>query len=71
MAWLWIKELRLESGRKRRTGGISAADKRGPYEIAVSLTAEQRGKVEDRARDEVRSVSSLVALLIVADLRRG
>ncbi len=41
------------------------------YEIAVPLTAEQKGKVEDRARDEVRSVSSLVALLIVAHLRRG
>ncbi len=66
-----VKELRRDPGRKRRTGGISLADKRSPYEIAVSLTAEQKEKVEDRARGEVRSVSSYVALLIVADLRRG
>ena len=52
-------------------GGVSVTDKRRAFEVAVSLTAEQKGKVEDRARDEVRSVSSLVALLIVADLRRG
>ena len=45
--------------------------KRSAFEVAVSLTAEQKGKVEDRARNEVRSVSSYVALLIVADLRRG
>ena len=71
VAWLMIKELRREPGRKRRTGGISLADKRSPYEINVPLTAEQKEQVEDRARDEVRSVSSLVALLIVADQRRG
>ena len=71
VAWLMIKELRREPGRKRRTGGISLADKRSPHEINVPLTAEQKEQVEDRARDEVRSVSSLVGLLIVADLRRG
>ncbi len=71
MAWLLIKDLRRESGRKRRGSGVSPGDKRSAYEIAVPLTAEQRGKVEDRARDEVRSVSSLVALLIVAATGRG
>ncbi len=71
VAWLLIKDLRRESGRKRRSTGVSPSDKRSAYEIAVPLTAEQKGKVEDRARDEVRSVSSLVALLIVAELRRG
>ncbi len=71
VAWLLIKDLRRESGRKRRGSGVSPSDKRNAYEIAVPLTAEQTGKVEDRARDEVLSVSSLVALLIVADLRRG
>ena len=50
---------------------LTNAELRVLKEIAVSLTAEQKEKVEDRARDEVRSVSSLVALLIVADLRRG
>ncbi len=71
VAWLLIKDLRRESGRTRRTRGVSPSDKRSAYEIAVPRTAEQKGKVEDRARDEVRSVSSLVALLIVADVRRG
>ena len=66
-----IKELRRDPGRKRRTGGISLTDKRSPYEINGPLTAAQKEQVEDRARDEVRSVSSLVGLLIVADLRRG
>ena len=41
------------------------------YEIAVSLTPEQRAQLEDRARDEVRSVSSYVAKLIVEELGRG
>ncbi len=71
VAWLLIKDLRRESGRKRRTGGVSVTDKRRAFEVAVPLTAEQKRKVEARARDEVRSVSSYVALLIVADLRRG
>ena len=70
VAWLMIKDLRRESGRKRRTGGVSLADKRSAYEINVPLTAAQKEQVEDRARDEVRSVSILVALLVVADLRR-
>ncbi len=62
VAWLLIKDLRRESGRSRRARGVSVTDKRSAFEVAVSLTAEQKGKVEDRARDEVRSVSSLVAL---------
>ncbi len=71
VAWLLVRELRRDSGHKRRATGVSPSDKRSAYEIAVPLTAEQKEKVEDRARDEVRSVSSLVALLIVAYLRRG
>ena len=58
-------------GRARTASGVSFGDKRSAYGIAVPLTAEQKRKVEARARDEVRSVSSYVALLIVADLRRG
>ena len=70
VAWLLVKDLkRRGSGQRRRARGVSVADKRRAYEIAVRLTAEQKEQVEDRARDEVRSVSSLVALLIVADLR--
>ena len=50
VAWLLIKDLRRESGRKRRGGGVAPSDKRSAYEIAVPLTAEQKGKVEERAR---------------------
>ncbi len=71
VAWLLIKDLRRESGRSRRGSGVSLGAKRSGYEIAVPLTPEQRRKVEARAREELRSVSSYVALLIVADLRRG
>ena len=62
---------RRRPGRKRRAGGVSPGDERSAYKIAVPLTPEQKRKVEAQARDEVRSVSSYVALLIVADLRRG
>ena len=72
MAWLMIKDLRSRrAGRKRRAGSVPLGDKRSAYEVAVPLTAEQKRKVEAQARDEVWSVSSYVALLIVADLRRG
>ena len=57
-------------GRGRPASGVSPGDKRRGYEIAVPLTAEQKRKVEHRAREEVRSVSSYVALLIVAALGR-
>ncbi len=73
VAWLLIRDLKQGrgAGQRRRARGVSVTDKRTAFEVAVSLTAEQKEKVEDRARDEVRSVSSLVALLIVADPRRG
>ena len=72
VAMLLIEDLRRRgSGRGRSVGRVSLGDKRSAYEVAVPLTAEQKEKVEARARDEVRSVSSHVALLIVADLRRG
>ncbi len=48
-------------------GALSAVPTRSRFRSQ----SEQKEQVEDRARDEVRSVSSLVALLIVADLRRG
>ncbi len=73
VALLLIEDLRHRgSGRGRPAGGVSLGDKRHAYEIGVPLTAEQKKrKVEHRAREEVRSVSSYVALLIVAGLRRG
>ncbi len=49
VAWLLIKDLkRRGSGQRRRARGVSEADKRCAYEIAVPLTAEQKGRVEDR-----------------------
>ncbi len=72
VAWLLIQDLRRRGpGLRRRARGVSPGDKRSAYEVAVPLTAEQKRKVDARARDEVRSVSSYVALLIVADLGRG
>ena len=72
VALLLIEDLRRRrTGRKRRAGSVPLGDKRSAYEVAVPLTPEQKRKVEAQARDEVRSVSSYVALLIVADLRRG
>ena len=72
VALLLIEDLRRRGpGRGRTASGVSLGDKRSAYGIAVPLTAEQKRQVEARARDEVRSVSSYVALLIVADLRRG
>ncbi len=69
VALLLIEDLRRRGPRRGRSaGGVSRGDKRRAYGIAVPLTAEQKRKVEDRARDEVRSVSSYVALLIVAAL---
>ena len=71
VALLLLADLRRRgSGRGRSTASVSRGDKRSGYEIAVPLTAEQRRKVEARAREELRSVSSYVALLIVAALGR-
>ena len=70
VALLLIEDLGYRGpGRGRTAGRVSLGDKRSAYGIAVPLTAEQKRKVEARARDEVRSVSSYVALLIVAALR--
>ena len=59
VAWLLIRDLkqRRGAGQRRRARGVSVTDKRRAFEVAVSLTAEQKGKVEDRARDEVSSFS--------------
>ncbi len=72
VALLLIEDLRRRGSERGRTAGsVSRGDQRSAYEVAVPLTAEQKRKVEARAREEVRSVSSYVALLIVADLYRG
>ncbi len=72
VAWLLVEDLqRRRPGQKRRAGSVPLGNPRSAYEVAVPLTPDQKEKVEAQARDEVRSVSSYVALLIVADLRRG
>jgi hypothetical protein len=37
----------------------------------MSLTADQKEQIQARARDQMRSVSSYVAKLIVEELGRG
>ncbi len=71
VALLLIEDLGYRGpGRGRPAGGVSLDDQRRAYDVAVPMTAEQTRKVETRARAEVRSVSSYVALLIVAALDR-
>ena len=71
VALLLIEDFRRRGpGRERSAGGVSRGDKRRAYEVAVPLTPGQKRKVEARARDELRSVSSYVALVIVAALGR-
>jgi hypothetical protein len=41
------------------------------YDIAVPFTPEEKAKLQAKATAQVRSVSSFVAKLIVADLGRG
>ncbi len=41
------------------------------YEFAVPLTVDQRAQLQAKARDQVRSVSSYVARLIVEELGKG
>jgi hypothetical protein len=59
------------NGRRRRQAVASPSGQRVSYRIAVSLTPEQKAQPEARARDQVRSVSSYVARLIVGELGRG
>ena len=71
VALLLIEDLKRRGpGQARKASSVPPGDPRSAYEIAVPLTPEQKRKVEAQARDEVRSVSSYVALLIVAALGR-
>ena len=71
VALLLIEDLRRRRSQSRWTGLVSPADKRTAYPVGPSLTPAQKRQVQARARDEVRSVSSYVALVIVADLRQS
>ena len=54
VAWLLIKDLRRESGRKRRTTGVSPSDKRRAYERQVA-----RNENRDRVRQaDIRTIAN-------------
>jgi hypothetical protein len=66
----------LEQDRKRRGSrkvrqvrGAGPGDRRAPYEVGLTLTAEERERLEARAAEQGRSLSGYVAMLIVEELR--
>lgn len=56
--------------RRRRGTGAKPGDRRAPYDLAVPLSRSDREALEVRAEAEGRSLSSLVAALILEDLAR-
>jgi hypothetical protein len=67
VAYLLAQDLR----GKRRAGRPTSAkpgDKRIGYELVVPITIPDRRELEKRARQDLRSLSSYVAKLIVEDL---
>ena len=72
VALLVIEDLDRPAGDRRQRGRVSPpGGQRVSYAIGLPLTAAQRAELKTRARDQVRSVSSYVAKLIVTDLARG
>ncbi len=64
----------LRQPGKRRSGRPTSAkpgDDRIGYELVVPITIPDRRELEERARKELRSLSSYVAKLIVEDLAAG
>jgi hypothetical protein len=67
VAYLIVQDLR----DKRRSGRPTSAkpnDKRIGYELVVPITISDRRELEERARQELRSLSGYVAKLIVEDV---
>ena len=56
--------------RQGRSTSAKPSDKRIGYELVVPITIPQRRELEERARKELRSLSSYVARLIVEDLAK-
>ncbi len=54
--------------RPRRPTSAKPGDKRVGYNLVVPITIPDRRELEERARKEMRSLSSYVAKLIVEDL---
>ncbi len=61
---------RSQQTRKRGAALANPGERRGTYAIAVQISPAEKKKLQARARDEVRSVSSYVAKLIVEALGR-
>ena len=72
VALLVIEDLERPAGGRRQRGRVPPpGGRRVSYSIGVPLTAAQRAELKARAKDQVRSVSSYVAKLVVEDLARG
>ena len=72
VALLVIEDLERPAGGRRQRGRVPPpGGRRVSYSIGAPLTAAQRAEFKARATDQVRSVSSYVARLIVNDLGRG
>ncbi len=69
-AFLVIRHLKGKGLRKLPPlPATRPGDDRVAYEIAVPLTLEQKAELEARARTQMRSVTSYVALVIAKNLR--
>ncbi len=67
VAYLIVQDLK----GKRRAGRPTSAkpgDKRTGYELVLRITIPDRRELEERARQELRSLSGYVAKLIVEDV---
>ena len=68
----YIAILILQPSRAARRGGTgaSAGDKRKAYEVIVPLTIPERRQLEERAKNEMRSVSNYVTKLVLEEIAR-
>ncbi len=69
VAWLIAQNLSAKRKARSRTKA-KPGDKRAGYSINVPITIPDRRELEKRAREEMRSLSSYVAKLIVEDLAK-
>ncbi len=68
---LLVEDLhRAHSTRGRRTAAAKPGDRRATYDVAVQITAAEKQQLRAGARADMRTVSSYVTKLVLADLRR-
>jgi len=70
VARLIEQDLRECNGGGRGVRGAGPDDRRAAYEIQITLTVEQRKRIEAEAQREGRSLSNYVAKVIVEALAR-